>query len=85
MNFTTEELQAALEALRRRPAHHYWPEQLDQVLANPMHARLVRIEASLRRKRYRPLPHRMHGLHTALSRPPAALDHKRAAAGDIDD
>lgn len=85
MNYTTEELQAALEALRRRPAHHYWPEQLDQVLANPMHARLVRIEASLRRKRYMPPPHRIHSLQMALTCTPAAHDRKRAAAGDIDD
>lgn len=85
MNYTTPELQAALDAIRRRPAHCYWPEQLDQVLANPLQARLLRIEASLRRRRYKPHPFRAQSCHSAPALAPVAMDRKRAAAGDIDD
>lgn len=79
MTPTTQELQGALDAIRRRPAHRYWPATLEAVLANPIQVRLVRIEAILRRRRFKPAPYRMPTL------PPVGRDRKRAAAGDMDD
>ena len=85
MNHTTEELQSALEAIRRRPAHRYWPEHLDDVLANPISSRLLRVEASLRRRRVQTKPYRLQQLRKATVLAAGAFDRKRAAAGDIDD
>jgi len=55
------------------------------VLTHPLQARLLRIEASLRRRRYQPHPFRAKPRHSAPALAPMAIDHKRAAAGDIDD
>lgn len=85
MSPNTAELQAALLAIRSRPAHRYWPDQLEQVLANPLQARLLRIEASLRRRRFKPHPFRAQLHSNAPNLAPVAIDHKRAAAGDRDD
>lgn len=85
MNHTTEELQSALDAIRRRPAHRHWPEQLCDVLSNPISSRLLRVEATLRRRRFKPKPYRLQQLRTAPALVTGRIDRKRAAAGDIDD
>lgn len=81
---TTDELRAAWAAMRGRPVFCHWPDDFDTAMADPVACRLVRIEATARR-RMRPPP-------AAPPRPftgfvPRALpsyDHKRAAAGDRD-
>lgn len=85
MTHTTQELQHALDAIRRRAAHRYWPATLAEVLANPIQSRLVRIEATLQRRRFRPAIYRNQPSTRAPTLAPMAIDHKRAAAGDIDD
>lgn len=85
MTATTQELQHALDAIRRRPAHRCWPETLAEVLANPIQSRLLRIEATLQRRRFKPSPFRHQQRNNAPTLAPMAIDHKRAAAGDIDD
>lgn len=85
MSPTTQELQHALDAIRRRAAHRYWPATLAEVLANPIQSRLVRIEATLQRRRFKPYPYRNQPRKSAPALAPMAIDHKRAAAGDIDD
>lgn len=85
MTATTQELQHALDTIRRRPAHRCWPATLDEVLANPIQSRLVRIEATLQRRRFKPYPFRNPPSKRPQTLAPMAIDHKRAAAGDIDD
>ena len=84
MTPSIQELQSALDAIRQRPAHCYWPATLDEVLANPIQARLLRIEATLRRRRFKPQPYRTLRRSSFPAMAPVAMDRKRAAAGDID-
>ena len=78
-------LQAAWEAMRHRAACLPWPADFDQVMADPVRQRLVRLEATHRaRAPQRPAVHRMVSRPMTLT-PPFFFDHKRAAAGDRDD
>ena len=80
---TPDELRAAWVAMRRRPVFRHWPDDFDAAMADPVACRLVRLEATGRR-RARPPP--AVPRHTT-GPPPRALpsyDHKRAAAGDRD-
>lgn len=85
MSPTTQELQHALDVIRRRAAHSYWPPTLAEVLASPVQSRLVRIEAALLRRRYKPYPYSKPPTKRTPTLGPMAIDHKRAAAGDTDD
>ena len=77
-------LQAAWEAMRHRAACLPWPADFDQVMADPVRQRLVRLEATHRaRAPQRPAVHRMASRPVPLT--PPIFDHKRAAAGDRDD
>lgn len=77
-------LQAAWEAMRHRTACLPWPADFDQVIADPVRKRLVRLEATHRaRASQRPALHRMANRTVQLA--PPLFDHKRAAAGDRDD
>lgn len=86
---STDELLAALARIRALPRCAAWPTELPAVLADPVRARLLRIEA------IRPHPPARQPAHgrpagrpaTAVSRPAVrtAFDIKRAAAGDRDD
>ena len=51
MNHSIQELHAALQAMRSRPLFSRWPEDLQVVLDDPVRARLVRLEATGRRRR----------------------------------
>lgn len=83
----TSDLRAAWEAMHYRRCCAAWPQDFDQVMADPIAMRLVRLEAMLRTRspatrqmqRTVPPPYPMtrpYGLTT---------DVKRAAAGDRDD
>ena len=50
MNHSIQELHAALQAMRSRPLFSRWPEDLQVVLDDPVRARLVRLEATGRRR-----------------------------------
>lgn len=86
---TTDALREAWQAMRVRPAFAGWPQTFDQVMADPVSCRLVRLEATGR-------------AHAAATRapypacrparpvfpkapPPGHFDRKRAAAGERDD
>lgn len=88
MNHTQQELQAAFTAMRTRPAFQSWPTDLSAVMTDPIRARLVRLEATGRRRRYRALPYRtarQQPRRPLLAPAPAPLDIKRRAAGDFDE
>lgn len=91
-------LRAAWEAMRHRHALRQWPQDFDQVMADPTRSRLVHLEATARQRRShaepaalaaqatpQPLPvwHRTAGRQQAIQ--PAPFDRKRAAAGERDD
>lgn len=86
---TPAELHAALARIRALPRCAAWPAELPAVLADPVRARLVRIEA------IRPHPPARQPAHGRPASRPAmpvplpavrpAFDIKRAAAGDRDD
>lgn len=77
-------LQAAWEAMRHRAACLRWPADFDQVMADPVRKRLVRLEATHRvRVSERPAVHRRASQPVPLT--PPIFDHKRAAAGDRED
>lgn len=82
-------LHDAWEAMRRRVSLRHWPQDFDQVMADPVRRRLVQLEANARARRPlasppaasvcrapRPLPAPAQG---------ALFDRKRAAAGERDD
>lgn len=79
-----EALEAAWKNMRMRPCLRHWPQELEQVMADPVRRRLVNLEAVNRtRAAIRPVIGRKASL-PVLSTPPL-FDHKRAAAGDRDD
>ena len=88
MNHSIQELHAALQAMRSRPLFSRWPEDLQVVLDDPVRARLVRLEATGRRRR-------RSGINTTTTarparwpppRPPTTgMDFKSRAAGESDD
>lgn len=82
-------LHAAWLSMRGRAAYCRWPQDFDQVMADPLCMRLVDLEATLISRRpakcppptdsaYRP---RMQGIPTRTP----LFDRKRAAAGERDD
>nr|WP_315210785.1 hypothetical protein [uncultured Albidiferax sp.] len=83
---TPEALRAAWERMRLRPAMHGWPPSFDQVMADPLRSRVVRLEATHGR------PATTAPCHPARPPPPPLrpaqpprFDHKRAASGERDD
>lgn len=81
---TTDELRAAWAAMRHRPAFRHWPDDFNAAMADPVACRLVRLEATGRR-RARPQPAAPPRPSTGLvPRARPTYDHKRAAAGDRD-
>ena len=48
---TAAELRAAWDAMRNRYAFRHWPNDYDAVMADPVACRLVRLEATGRRRR----------------------------------
>lgn len=85
--FTHDELVTAWRN-RRRPN---WPESFEQVMADSLLAKLVSIEAKLRRSRLqRTTENQTPACHATERRPfmphtPPIFDRKRAAAGERDD
>ncbi|MBS0501140.1 MAG: hypothetical protein JSR74_12555 [Proteobacteria bacterium] len=88
MNHSIQELQAALQAMRSRPVFNRWPADLQAVMTDPVRARLVRLEATGRRRRRAGID------TTSTARParwppprqgPAGMDFKSRAAGDRDE
>lgn len=90
---TTQALQAAFAAMRCRPAFRNWPQDFTQVMADPVRARLIGLEATgiaLAKRtqpanQQRPMPtwHRTSGRQPTVQ--PNLFDQKRAASGDRDD
>jgi hypothetical protein len=86
---TTPDLQAAWAAMRKRPAFRNWPQDFEQVMADPVRMRQVRLEATglsrCRAKCLPPvdLPYRPR-IQVLPSRAPI-FDRKRAASGERDD
>ncbi len=84
---TPEALRAAWEDMRLRPAFARWPQTFDQVMADPLRCRLVRLEATAR-ARAAQRPPRPTSQACRPARPflapaqPALFDRKRAAAGE---
>lgn len=84
---TPEQLRAAWERIRFLPRARPWAEDFDQVMADPICSRLVRLEATHPAARAC-VPQRAPARPVQLpARPPQPLrfDHKRAAAGERDD
>jgi hypothetical protein len=81
-----EALQRAWQAMRQRACMRHWPQDFDQVMADPVRSRLVRMEALHNLQPHRPAPVaiRRAAVLPTLTAPPF-FDHKRAAAGDRDD
>ena len=84
---TPEQLQAALARLRALPCCAGWPTDVAAVQADPVRARLLRIDATLvarrdarRARQFTPATHR-----APLTRPAPLFDRKRAAAGERED
>lgn len=89
-NITPQALQDAWNAMRHRPAFGHWPQSFEQVIADTVRARLVRLEATGRaiaacHEQQRPRPTWPHTSGRLPSIQPNLFDHKRAAAGDRDD
>lgn len=92
---TTDELLAALARIRTLPRCAGWPADVQQVLADPVRGRLLRIEAlrvrrlPAQRARLAPLQRARRNARPRAQRalpPPMSLfDRKRAAAGDRDE
>lgn len=88
---STDELQAALARIRALPGCAAWPADLAAVLADPLRARLLRMDAA--RWRRQPAQRarqatrlRATGSHRPpLALPPPLFDRKRAAAGERDE
>lgn len=88
---STDELQAALARIRALPGCAAWPADLAAVLADPVRARLLRMDAA--RWRRQPAQRarqatrlRATGSHRPpLALPPPLFDRKRAAAGERDE
>ena len=89
MNHSIQELHAALQAMRSRPLFSRWPEDLQVVLDDPVRARLVRLEATGRRRpRTGADPPSTTNRATCWPPPrtaPPGLDFKSRAAGEIDE
>lgn len=87
------DLRTAWEAMRTRHCLCQWPQDFDQVMADPVRSRLVRMEACARARPRAPAPpHPMPGPRPetrpkpALAAQSALFDRKRAAAGErVDD
>lgn len=81
-----EALEAAWKNMRMRPCLRHWPQEFDQVMADPVRSRLVNLEAMHRPRPRAPVHPAMRRMADppVLSTPPF-FDHKRAAAGDRDD
>jgi hypothetical protein len=94
---TLDELRSAWEAMRQRHSLRHWPAEFDQVMADPLRAACVSLEAKAARRRPCKQQPVWIGIDRA-SRPdqttywrpspnhtPDLFDRKRAAAGDTDD
>jgi len=63
---TPEELRAAWEAMRQRPALRHWPQDFDQVMSDTRRAQCIAIEALGARRRRAQLTRYVGGLQQAL-------------------
>lgn len=80
-----EAMRAAWQALAHLPACREWPADYDAVMADPVRMRLVRLQATfMTRIATEKAAARSPPARPIAMRPPC-FDHKRAAAGDIDD
>ena len=86
---TAAELRAAWEAMRKRYAFRHWPNDYEAVMADPVACRLVRLEATGRRRRRPgadPPSNTARPARWPPPRPPTTgLDFKSRAAGEIDE
>lgn len=81
-----EALEAAWKNMRMRPCLGHWPQDFDQVMADPVRSQLVTLEARHRaRAGELPFPVMRRLASLPMLSAPAFFDHKRAAAGDRDD
>ena len=85
-HLTQDALYAAWENMRRRDAMRNWPPSFEQVMADPLRSRMVRLEATHRAVKpatsCRPARPLAPALRPALA---PRFDHKRAASGERDD
>ena len=83
---TTEAMHAALASMVRLPACREWPADFDAVMADPVRMRLVRLQATfLTRVAAEKAAARSPPPAPPMATRPTRFDHKRAAAGDLDD
>ena len=84
VSVSPDALQAAWNAMRHRAAFLPWPAEFTQVMADPVRARLVRLEATGRtRSAQAPLAPQRKALPVPWRRP--GVDLKSRAAGDWGD
>jgi hypothetical protein len=88
VDYTDAQLRAAWQICRL----HSWPASFEATMDDPTRARLVRLHAghqlrcAARQARRTPAVAPSHCLPPRLpAYPPGYVDHKRAAAGDLDD
>lgn len=81
---TPEALRSAWEGMRHRRAFAAWPQDYDQVMADPVFSRLVRLEATGRSRAPSPSPTPVCLSARPFARPalPTLFDRKRAASGE---
>lgn len=86
---TAAELRAAWESMRIRYAFRHWPSDYDAVMADPVACRLVRLEATGRRRRRPGADPPMNTSRTSCWPPtraaPSGVDFKSRAAGEHGD
>lgn len=92
---TLDELRSAWEAMRQRHSLRHWPAEFDQVMADPLRAACVSLEAKAARRRpFKPVwigidyakgPDQTTHWRPSPTHTPDLFDRKRAAAGDTDD
>ena len=86
---TAAELRAAWESMRIRYAFRHWPSDYDAVMADPVAYRLVRLEATGRRKRRPgadpPLTTGRTSRWPPARAAPPGVDFKSRAAGEHGD
>ena len=89
MTTTADELRAAWEAMRKRYAFRNWPNDYEAVMADPVACRLVRLEATGRRRRRPGADPPSNTGRTSYWPPPRTappgLDFKSRAAGEHGD